>query len=221
MTKTIVERVREAYKDVFGQVNKGDEPRLALLADIIEGQTCIGNKQYKIEEAVAIAEKENPESKASLSLRTMQAMREWYLKPDYKKHSNIVECITDAGMNVIDNSLPGCLQVLKADRIRVLKDAFNKAFDVKDEITRSKAIHAAAEVLIAAGIPTLANYAITHMAEYQSKLKKELDKVVERPEANDRDTFFAMAPLLASQVTHLKDYAIKKIAQNKVYAKAI
>ncbi len=220
MTKTIVERVREAYKDVFGQVNKGDEPRLAFLADIIEGQTCIGNTQYKIEAAVAIAEKEDPESKASLSLRTMQAMREWYLKPNYKNHSSIVECVTDAGMTVIDNSIGGCLQVLKADRIRVLKDAFDKAFDVKDEITRSKAVHAAAEVLIATGIPTLANYAITHTAEYQRKLKEEFDKIVEHPEANDRDIFFAMAPLLASQVTHLKDYAIKRLAENKVYAKA-
>jgi len=220
MTKTIIDRVREEYRDVFGQIQKGDEPRLVFLADIIEGQTYIGNKQYKLEEAVAMAEKEDPDSRASLSLRTMNAMREWYLKPNYKNHANIVECISEAGMDLVDNSLGGCLQVLKADRIKALKDAYNKAFDIQDEITRSKAVHAAAEVLIAREIPALVNYAIKHMAEYQKQLREEFDKIAESPNSNDRDIFFAMAPLLASQVAHLKDHAIKKLAENKIYAKA-
>lgn len=219
MTKTILERVREAYRDIIGKVNKADEPRLVFLADIIEGQTYIGNKQYRIEDAVTEAEKEDPNSRASLSLRTMYAMREWYLKPNTQTHDTILECLSEAGMELIDNSLGGCLQVLRAERIRILKDAFNKAFDVKDEITRSKAVHAAAEVLIATRIPTLVNYAIEHMAEYQHQIKGEFDKIASHPKSNDRDIYRAMAPLLASQAPHLMDYA-KLIANKKVYAKA-
>lgn len=178
MTKLIPNTITEAYKEVFHHTNKEEDTvRISLLEQAVEGLAFKPDQNTaKLEEALAEAEKVNPEGMETREYRALTVLRDWYRNPEGASKENIVEKLTEAGMNCILNTLPSCLEVLKAHRIKTLKTAFYKAFNLKDAVRkgekgtyslREQAILATAEVLCSSGIPELREYAVEHMSKYQ------------------------------------------------------
>lgn len=178
MTKLISRTLTEAYKEVFHHTNKEeDTARIGLLEQAAEGLAFKQDQSVaKLEEALAEAQKINPEGVKTREYRALTVLHDWYRNPEGASKEKIVENLTEAGMNCIIDALSSCLEVLKAHRIKTLKTALYKAFSIKDEVKkgekgtyslREQAILAASEVLCSSGIPELKEYAVEHMSKYQ------------------------------------------------------
>lgn len=178
--------LEQAYQQIFEvpELTGDDKLSVNFLEEIARGTVLTGDANITLEQALEVAENDDPEGIPAKKYRTQCRFREWYLEPTRDNMEAAFLTMNNSGLEPLYGQFFNCQAVLKMNRIAELTSEFDRAVRWADRLTEqdgAKIILITARELAESGHKELREYIVGRIPAYASHFQlgpdnKLLDK---------------------------------------------